>query len=422
MPRIIGRMNMHTANKDVDASVDVLIVGGGLVGASLAIALSGSGLRVALVESGPPAPGQAGQHSERNLALARASINALGVLGVWPRLAPRAASIQKIHVSRAGEFGALRLGADDLGVEALGAVVPASELGVALNDRVAACTDLQRHSPAEVVAIADAPDCVEVTLRQAGQQRSVRTRLLVGADGTNSFVRNAAGIGTQTIDYAQTLFVGSLRAERAPAGCAYERFSDAGPVALLPLPDGRAGLVLSVASSDAATIASLDDAGWLALAQERFGWRVGRFSRPGPRSAHPIRRVVADRLTSSRMVLVGNAAQTIHPIGAQGFNLGLRDALTLAEVLIAAVRQSADPGDEALLGAYVQRREEDRSGTLAFSDGLVRLACSPAAPLRAWRGLGLAVLDGFAPLKNAMARRGMGYRGTPTAYALGRAP
>lgn len=406
----------------MDTDVDVLIAGGGLVGSSLAIALDGCGLSVALIEAAAPRADAQRSYDERNLALARASVNALTVLGVWPRVAARATPIRRVHVSRAGEFGALRLDAASQGVDALGAVLPARELGNGLLQQLEQCTTLIRRAPATVEALTPAADRVALRITGAHGTETLRARLVVGADGTQSFVRGACGIGMQTLDYGQTLIVTTVTPERALDGCAVERFSDSGPVALLPLTERRAGLVLSVANDAAQEILQMDDAAFVAYAQERVGWRVGRLARPGRRQAHAIRRVLADTLVAPRAVLVGNAAQTVHPIGAQGFNLGLRDALTLAERVIAAARAGTDPGAPELLAGYAAARREDRDGTLAFSDGLVRLACNPAAPLRPLRTLGLVLMDTIAPLKSAAARRGMGFRGTPTAYALGRRP
>ena len=406
----------------MDSDVDVVIAGGGLVGSSLAIALDGCGLSVALIEAAAPRVDAQPSYDERNLALARASVNALTALGVWPHVAARAVPIRRVHVSRAGEFGALRLDAHSQGVDALGAVIPARELGNGLLRQLDACTTLQRRAPASVKAITHEGGRVAVHIAGADGEETLRARLVVGADGTASFVRRANGIGTQEHDYGQTLIVTTVTPERALDGGAVERFSDLGPVALLPLADRRAGLVLSITNDRAAQVAEMDDAAFIAYAQERVGWRVGRLTRPGRRQAHPIRRVLADALTAPRTVLVGNAAQTIHPIGAQGFNLGLRDALTLAERVIAAARAGGDPGSSALLADYSDARQQDRAGTLAFSDGLVRLACNPAAPLKPLRTLGLLLMDGFKPLKDAVARRGMGFRGTPTVYALGRRP
>ncbi|WP_386070805.1 2-octaprenyl-6-methoxyphenyl hydroxylase [Tahibacter sp. UC22_41] len=401
---------------------DVTVIGSGLVGSSLAIALQHSGLTVALVEAAPPPLREQPREDERNLALARASTTALQTLGVWPRLTGTATPIRRIHVSRAGEFGTLRLDAARAGVDSLGAVVPARALAAALQQELDLCTRIHRYVPAQLRDLRVSADRVELNLQTPDGETTIATRLLVGADGTASQVRALTGIGTDTIDYAQTLFVCSLLPQRPLDGLAYERFSDTGPLALLPLADRRAGFVLSVPTPEAAAVAALDDAGFLAHAQQRFGWRAGRFSRPGRRSAHPIRRVVAQGLTAPRCVLVGNAAQTIHPIGAQGFNLGLRDALTLAELLIERHRGGGDAGSDALLQTYAARRREDREGTLAFSHGLVQLACNPARVLAPLRSLGLLLLDGLPDAAGGIARRGMGFRGATSAYALGVRP
>jgi 2-octaprenyl-6-methoxyphenol hydroxylase len=405
---------------------DVLIIGSGLVGASLAIALDGAGLRVALVEAAPPRADLQPSYDERNLALARATVNALMALGVWAHVGARATPIRKIHVSRQGEFGAVRLDARKHGVDAFGAVLPARELGNGLLARLQTCRELVRYAPATLDAIATETDAMVATLAMGDRQQEVRTRLLVGADGTASFVRSALGIETENVDYAQTAFVTTVTLQRM-LDCAYERFTATGPVALLPLGERRAGVVLTVPGADAERVGALDDAGFVDLLHERFGWRLGRLSRPGRRVSYPLRRVQASRLVASRSVIVGNAAQTLHPIGAQGFNLGLRDALTLAELLVAhaqgnGVRAGTDPGDAMLLADYAERRREDREGTIAMSDGLVRLTSNEVAPLKLLRSLGLLALDRVAPLQAALARRGMGFRGVVPRLALGDGP
>jgi 2-octaprenyl-6-methoxyphenol hydroxylase len=176
----------------------------------------------------------------------------------------------------------------------------------------------------------------------------------------------------------------------------------------------RCGLVLTVPAADAERVAALDDAAYLALAQQRFGWALGRLARPGRRYPYAVQRVVAESLIARRAVLVGNAAQTIHPIGAQGFNLGLRDALTLAEMLAAA----ADAGAADLLQRYAARRAPDRDGTMAMSHGLVRLACLQQPLLAPLRSLALLACDRLPPLQRALARRGMGFRGAPPRAVL----
>jgi 2-octaprenyl-6-methoxyphenol hydroxylase len=210
----------------------------------------------------------------------------------------------------------------------------------------------------------------------------------------------------------------TITPERDPAHRAWERFSDEGPIAILPLAERRCGLVLTVPSESAAEVVALDDAGFIAFAQRRFGWRLGRLSRPGKRHPYAIRCVASRRLTATRAVLVGNAAQTVHPIGAQGFNLGLRDALTLAELVSAA----ADPGAQELLERYAARRAPDREGTMAMSHDLVRFACMPQPWLAPLRSLALLAYDRVPPLQQALARRGMGFRGEPPRAVLERLP
>jgi 2-octaprenyl-6-methoxyphenol hydroxylase len=396
---------------------DVLIVGGGLVGASLACALHGSGLRVALAEATAGAATPPPSFDERNLALARASGIALQALGVRDRLATSPAPIRRIHVSSRGDFGTVRLDAAMHGVADFGEVVIARELGAALEARLAQLDDLVRLRPARVSAPDAAHDRIVVQVDHEGAMRTVSSRLLVVADGTESTLRDALGIGVERDDYRQTLFVASVQPGRAHADTAYERFTDSGPVAMLPRADGSCGSICTVDAAQAGAVAALSDSDYRELLQDRFGWRLGKLGRVGRRSAYPLQRVVAKVLQRPRAVLVGNAAQTVHPIGAQGFNLGLRDALTLAEELIAAHRAGRDPGDEAVLRRHVERRQVDRDATVRISDGLVRVFATRVTPLRAARSLGLLALGQLPMLTEALVEGAMGYRGDVPALA-----
>ena len=394
---------------------DVLIVGGGLVGASLAIALDAQGVDVGMVEASP-AGALPAVFDQRNLSFAEATVNALAALGVMPLLRAPSGTIRHIHVSRSGDFGRLRLDAAEHGRDEFGRVVVARDFGEALETRLSQLSRFTRHRPARFVGLDDDDGSLR-TIRIADDagERTIKTRLLVAADGARSAVREALGIAAREHDYAQTLFVSRLRTQRAADVTAYERLTDAGPTALLPRGDGHYGLVHGVARDQADAVAALDDAGFLARVQDAFGWRAGRFLSCGPRSAYPIVGCVADRLVAPRAVLVGNAAQSLHPLGAQGFNLGLRDALTLAEGIAA----SDDPGDAAMLAHYVQRRAQDRESTIAFSDGLAKLTASAAPLLRPLRSAGFVAGDAMGWLQGWLVGGAMGYRGDVPALCRG---
>jgi 2-octaprenyl-6-methoxyphenol hydroxylase len=384
------------------ASHDVLIVGGGLVGASLAIALDRAGLDVALLEAAPLGALPA-VFDQRNLSLAEASVHALQTLGVMARLRTPTGAIRRIHISRSGDFGRVRLEAAEHDRDSFGQVVVARDFGEALEATLASLPRLRRYRPARFLGFAAHDDDRRVArvATDAGESR-IAARLVVAADGTASAVRDALGIATQHHDYDQTLFVARVRGERVPDGTAWERLTDHGPTAVLPRGDGCYGVIHGVAC---------DEAGFVERLQHAFGWRAGRFLGAGPRSAYPMTRVLAERTVASRAVLVGNAAQTLHPIGAQGFNLGLRDALTLVECIEAAQARGDDIGSADTLAAWAARRREDRERTLAFSDGLARTTANPSALAATMRGLGFLALDHDAALRARVVGGAMGYRG-----------
>lgn len=407
---------------------DIVVLGGGLVGSSLACALDGRGYRIALVEGSLPRESPPG-FDERKLALAAASLNALGALGVLAHLPEPPSPIRRIHVSCQGDFGVVRLQASDVGRDAFGGVVSARELGQALERRLGSLAGLQILRPQTVSDISDIDGGVALRLQSrepanagvdatadAGTTR-ISARLLVAADGTNSFARQAQGIAVDRHDYQQTLLVCSLVTDRPADGGAYERFTACGPVALLPM-GRRYGAICAVSRADAETVMAMDDAAYADYFQARFGWRAGRVVRVGKRTAYPIARVVAERIISRRRVLMGNAAQTIHPIGAQGFNLGLRDALGLVDVL-AAAGWDADPGNDAVLHAYQLSRREDRERTLSFSDGLARATGNGSFPMHLLRSIGLVALANVPGLSAPLVSGAMGFRGNVPALSRG---
>ncbi|HLM52982.1 MAG TPA: FAD-dependent monooxygenase, partial [Pseudoxanthomonas sp.] len=293
---------------------DVLIIGGGLVGASLAIALDGLGLDVALVEA-TPAGEMPAVFDQRNLSFSAATVNALGALGVMDALQAPTGPIRRIHVSRQGDFGSVRLDARDYGRETFGEVAVARDFGAALEKRLQSLDRLVRHRPARFVGFDGGAEgeVRSVRVLDDGGERILRTRLLVAADGSHGAVRDALGIGSSHHDYRQTLMVARVRTAQAPDGIAYERFTRDGPTALLPRGDRHFGAVHAVPQAQAEAVAALDERAWLERLQQAFGWRAGRFLHSGPRSAYPVFQRVAERTVAPRAVLLGNAAQTLHP-------------------------------------------------------------------------------------------------------------
>jgi len=393
---------------------DVVIVGGGLVGASLAIALDRAGRDVGLVEASPLGTLPA-VFDQRNLSFAAATVNALTALGVMQTLAAAPGAITRIHVSRAGDFGRVQMEAAQYQRPWFGQVVVARDFGQALEARLETLTHLTRYRPARFVRLGATVDGYrQVFIAEDRGERCLLARLVVGADGTRSGVRDALGIGVDEHDFQQTLFVSRVRAARAPDGTAYERFTDSGPTALLPRGDRHFGAVHGVAREQAEAVMALDDAAWVSRLQGAIGWRAGRLLESGPRSAYPLIQVLSRALVGERAVLLGNAAQTIHPLGAQGFNLGLRDALTLAEL----VAEADDAGSDGLLREHVARRLEDREQTIAFSGGLARLTSNPAPLMRPLRSLGLLAAQA-TPMQSMLVGGAMGFRGQVPALCRG---
>ena len=401
---------------DSPAQYDVAIVGGGMVGASLAAALLPTGLRLLLIESIPPGGDAQPSFDARTTALGNASRRILEGLGAWGELAPHAAPIRSIHVSDAGRFGFARLEASEQGLEAFGYVIANAQLGAALWGRLRAAPQLTVRAPAAIADLAFDADCARFEIQAAGHSVPATARVVVGADGARSQVRLSAGIGAQVVDYAQVALVANLTSDAAHAGAAFERFTPDGPLAVLPLADGRRTVVWAVPVARAPQLLGLGDTDFIAELQRTFGWRAGRFSHAGRRASYPLTLTRAAAPTAARSVLIGNAAQALHPVAGQGFNLGLRDAAMLAECLADAV---TDVGAPAVLERFATWRAGDRRGVTGFTDGLVRLF-GDSRPGVAWlRDLGLLAFDLLPPAKAALARVSAGFAGPAPRLARG---
>ena len=405
------------ATADV-TTVDVAIVGGGLVGASLAIALEPLRLRVALVEGVAPQASTQPSFDDRTTALGNGTRRIFESLGLWDGIAPHAAPIRRIHVSDAGRFGFARLAAEEQGIEAFGYVVTNRAIGAALRGRLAGLAALDQRMPVRVTTVRPVGDALELGL-DPGAQR-LRARLVVAADGANSLVRSAAGLKAGVEDYHQVAIVAHLRAAQPGDGTAYERFTAQGPIAVLPLRDGGYGVIWTLAPAAAERALALGDGAYLAELQQAFGWRAGRFVHVGQRSAYPLRLTRAAQTTAERTVLIGNAAQALHPVAGQGFNLGLRDAATLAELLAERVGDARpDCGATGLLAEFARRRQADRDGVTRFTDGLVKLFGDERPGFGAVRDLGLLLFDLSPAAKSALSRISWGFAGRTPRLARG---
>jgi len=408
-------------------SFDVAIVGGGMVGATLAAALAPLNLRLALIEAIPHNAAAQPSFDERTTALSNGSRRILETLGVWPALVSAATPIRKIHVSDQGRFGFARIDAAEQGLAAMGYVVPNRALGGALWARLESrlpppqggSAGLSVFCPAEVSKVTATAQSVAIEITQAQQKISIEAKLIVAADGAKSAVRGAFGVEAQVRDYQQTAVITTLLPQRFHDNVAYERFTPSGPLALLPLDGGRCTLVLTLTKEAAQAALGWSDQEFLAEVQRRFGFRLGRFLKVGQRVPYPLFLTQSDRTSAERCVIIGNAAQGLHPVAGMGFNLGLRDVASLAELIAERAAKGGDPGGPELLTEYDAWRAADRGGVIAFTDGLVRLFSNPLSSVSRIRNFGLLAFDLLPPAKSALSRLSTGGSGRIPKLARG---
>jgi 2-octaprenyl-6-methoxyphenol hydroxylase len=370
---------------------DVLIAGGGPVGAALALALRG-GCSVALLESRPE---DATPLGPRPIALSHGSRLILERLGVWEALQP-ATPIARIHISQRGGFGQVELDHQEAGLPALGYVVDYSRLARQLSKLLPGACNYFRGASALTIGAEPDAACVDY---QAGNTATRATaRLVAVADG--GALRGIAQ--TRTRDYHQAAVTAEVASSRPHRNVAYERFTPEGPLALLPSGE-RLALVWSTTPARAQQLCTMAEHEFLNSLQQAFGQRLGTFAAATSRACFPLALKVAGSLPVPRAVILGNAAQTLHPVAGQGFNLGLRDAWELATAINAAAREEI--GASAMLAAFAARRRLDRGGGIWFTDILVRLFSNDIGPLRLARGMGLALLGAVPPAKDFVVRR-----------------
>lgn len=412
--------------------VDIAIVGGGMVGASLALLLAEAqpDWRIALVEARVLADSASDTASHttdshttdspsaedaRSTALAYGSAEILDQLGLWAAIAPRATAIQQVHVSDRGHLAGSLIDAVQEQVPALGYVVANAHLGRQLALGLKARPNICVYSPARVTHCQTQASGMVLELESPRGPLALSARLTAIADGGDSPLRRQLGIATQVRDYQQTAIIANVSFSEPHGGVAYERFTADGPLALLPLgesPGGRrAALVWTLPQAQAEAMAEAPEAEFLAQLQSRFGFRLGRLTGVGQRQAYPLQLLLAEEQIRSGLVLVGNAAHFLHPVAGQGFNLALRDCVALTHSLSQAAAEGKSPGDLSVLSRYLEAQTLDQQLTVGFSDRLVRLFSSSSLPLVALRHLGLISLELAPPLKKLLTRQTLGQAG-----------
>jgi 2-octaprenyl-6-methoxyphenol hydroxylase len=335
-------------------------------------------------------------------------------------LSALATPIAKIHVSEQGRFGFARIDAAEQGLSAMGYVVANRDLGSALWSRLSNSAGPEVYCPAEVSQVTAHDESVTVEITQKGAKSTIDAKLIVAADGAQSAVRGAFGVDAEVRDYEQTAIITTVLPQRFHDNVAYERFTQSGPLALLPLDGGRCTLVLTQPKDAAQSVMAWSDQEFLAELQRRFGFRLGRFLKVGRRVPYPLFLTRATRTSSGRCVIIGNAAQGLHPVAGMGFNLGLRDVASLAELIAERVGQpDADPGSADLLAQYDAWRAADRGSVIAFTDGLIKLFANPLGSVRRLRSLGLLAFDLLPPAKAALSRLSTGGSGRVPKLARG---
>lgn len=404
-------------SQSIDSSnqFDITIVGGGMVGISLALLLAAQQRwKILVIESKAIAASHKTQYSSsfdaRSTALSWSSRSILQKMAIWQHIEQQAQAISSIHVSDRGHFGLTRLEAEEAGVDALGFVVENSWLGSVLIEQ-SKQANISLKDSAKIISIQPKSQSMDLVIDVEGQRQLISSKLLVVADGADSTCAKKLGISQQRKAYGHSAIIANISLQQAHNKVAYERFTDQGPMALLPLTDfeneHRCALVWTQPSEQADSLVASDDSEFLSQLQARFGDRLGKFKRVGERVCYPLALTTSEEQVRRRLVVVGNAAHSLHPVAGQGFNLSLRDLDCLAQCL-ANQPQQTDVGElEPLLG-YQKQRENDQRNTLIFTDNLTKLFGLSSSAVALGRNSGLLMMDLVPTLRNQFAHFGMG--------------
>lgn len=391
-----------------NSTFDIVIVGGGLVGMSLAVGLAKSPCTVLLLEQNPSAPLHDNILDLRTTGLTRSSEKMFVQLGVWEKIATAATAIERLDISEQGNFGGARIDANQHGISPIGYMLPNHHLMRVLSTEVAQLANLTVFSPASCRAIERQENGYQVTLQFNGNTEQVHTSLLVGADGANSKVRELLGIAATHKKYQQSAIITNVQTQKPHNNIAYERFTRHGPLAVLPIQQDYCALIWTQPEESVENYLQMDDQSFLRELQKAFGYRLGKFSAVGRRAAYPLSMTASDNLICDHAVLIGNAAQTVHPVAAQGFNLGLRDVHTLIHMLVK--KQFKPELFGHMLQEYQQQRQPDRQHVMRLTDGLTRVFSPQVWPAKFLRGIGVRMIGSLSAAQRGVLRRNMGNR------------
>jgi 2-octaprenyl-6-methoxyphenol hydroxylase len=344
---------------------------------------------------------------DRALALAAGTVTTLETMGIWQGIHAKATAITDIHVSDRGHFGKVRLSARTQNVPALGYVVTARDIEGHTADLVDKTT-ITQFCPARLVGLMSDENLVNVSIKHREESLCLSAKLLVGADGGNSSVRKLLDIPQHISDYGQSALVTTVKSSLPNCNIAYERFTESGPLALLPIGKNHCAVVWTRCTDDADMLISGSENDFLEALQACFGYRLGRLTLAAPRRAFPVSLIRAERMHSGRAIIIGNAVHQLHPVAGQGFNLGLRDVVQLADRVLNQHERGEEIGSSAFIHDYVAVRERDHRQTIGFTDALVRIFSNDWLAVATARNIGLAALDHVPAAKSLLARHAMG--------------
>lgn len=391
---------------------DVTIVGGGMAGAALACSLSGKGLKIAVIESILFSAPEQPSYDDRGITLSLSSKRIFSGLKLWHKVEQYANPIEKIHVSEQGSFATVRLNAKDVNLSSLAFVVPAKHLGQCLIEQVQESDDIDYLCPAEFQGVELLSDHSLIEIKQANESIRFSSSLLVAADGSFSSIRQQAGLATRVKDYGQTAIVSNISFQKSLNNTAYERFTKHGPLAILPLRGNDAVCVYTVERNNSSYYMQCDEEVYAQQILKELGRRLGNIEKLGKRRSYPLRLVECTEQVKRGLIVLGNAAHTIHPNAAQGFNLALRDVAGLAECILKLKENNQSLSSESLQQDYLAMRETDQNNVIQFSDTLAELFYNDSRFKKLIRFL---VMTGFEKIpfaKRELITRGMGITST----------